>query len=312
MQKIKHILESKNWLFPVYQLVKNIRLYYTNKRYSDATYLKRLFSKYQEYPLDLENPKTLNEKLQWLKINDRKALYTKLADKYAAREYIKENFGEEYLIPLPFSTTDYRELKPENLPDYPLALKTNHGFGNTVIVKDKNQEDWEKLRLYYKRWMKTNYYYNEREWQYKNITPRIVAEKMLFCKDGKVPNDYKLNFIEGNLEFIYVSVDREGTNKRNIYDAHWNPLHFTWARKGKDLLNIRGEEIPAPPTLNKMIEFGTEVAKLYKYVRVDFYDVDGVLYFGEITQCHGGGFDQLLPYEKDLEFGKKIDLSTIK
>lgn len=293
---------------PAYLHIRNFMFFMTNKRFSDEKILKRMFKKYQGYELDLESPKTLNEKLQWLKIHDRKDYHTINADKYAAREYIRNSFGEEYLIPLVFHTTDYRELKPENLPDYPFVIKTNHGFGNTIIVREKNKIDWDKVRMDYKRWLKNNYYYFEREWQYKNIKPRIVVEKLLLSKDGKLPNDYKLNFIEGKLEFIYVSVEREGPNKRNIYDSEWNPMYFTWARKGKDLSKLRGSEIQPPPMLAKMIEFGTIIAKLYKYVRVDFYDVDGVLYFGEITQCHGGGFDQMLPYEYDLLYGQKINL----
>jgi len=294
--------------FPALILVKNIKLFLTNKRFSDEEYLKRTFRKFQDYELNLDNPKTLNEKLQWLKIHDRKDLHTINADKYAAREYIRNTFGEEYLIPLVFHTNDYRELVPEKLPDFPFVLKTNHGFGNSIIVHDKSKVDWAKLRMDYRRWLQNNYYYIEREWQYKNIKPCIIAEKMLIGNDGHVPNDYKLNFIEGKLEFIYVSVDREGTNKRNIYDPDWKPMYFTWARKGKDLSKLRGADIQPPPTLSKMIEFGSVVAKLYKYVRVDFYDLDGVLYVGEITQCHGGGFDQMLPFEFDLKYGEKIKL----
>lgn len=294
-----------------YLLARKLHLFVTNKRFSDEQYLKRKFKKTQGYELDLENPRSLNEKLQWLKIHDRKDYHITNADKYAAREYIRNTFGEMYLIPLVFHTTDYRELKPENMPDYPFVIKTNHGFGNTIIVRDKNKVDWKKLRLVYKRLLQNNYYYFEREWQYKGIMPRVIAEKLLLCKNGKVPNDYKLNFIEGKLEFIYVSVDREGTNKRNIYDPGWNPMYFTWARRGKDLSKLRGDEIQPPPSLQKMIEFGSKIAKLYKYARVDFYDVDGVLYFGEITQCHGGGFDQMLPFEYDLKFGEKINLRAI-
>jgi hypothetical protein len=300
-----------NFLFPIYLLGKEISLFITNKRFSDEQYIKRLFKKYQGYELDLENPKTLNEKLQWLKLHDRRDFQTIHADKYAARDYIKNAFGENYLIPLMFHTTDYRELIPENLPNFPFVIKTNHGFGNTVIVRDKTKADWEKVRMDYRRYMHNNYYFFEREWQYKNIKPRIIVEKLLLNSEGKLPNDYKLNFIEGNLEFVYVSVDREGTNKRNIYDSEWNPLFFTWARKGKDVSNLRGKEIKPPQTLSKMIEFGTIIAKSQKYLRVDFYDVDGVLYFGEITQCHGGGFDKMLPYEIDLKYGEMINLGTI-
>ena len=291
-----------------YNLGRKVHLFITNKRFSDETFLEKKFKKTQGYDLDLENPRTLNEKLQWLKIHDRKDYHTKFADKYAVREYIRDTFGEQYLIPLVFHTTDFRELIPESLPDYPIVIKTNHGFGNSLIVRDKSKIDWRKLRMDYRRWLQNNYYYFEREWQYNNINPRIIVEKMLLDKDGKIPNDYKLNFIQGKLEFIYVSVDREGVNKRNIYDSEWRPLHFTWARKGKDLSKLRGDEIQPPPMLQKMVEYGRVVSKLYKYTRVDFYDVDGKLYFGEITQCHGGGFDQIVPLEFDLEFGEKINI----
>lgn len=305
---VNDIFKYNAFFSPLYILTKKVSLFVTNKRFSDEKFLKRMFRKFQGYELDLDNPKTLNEKLQWLKLYDRKDYHSIYADKYAAREYIRNTFGENYLIPLVFYTSDYRELRPENLPNYPFVIKTNHGFGNTIIVRDKNRIDWEKLRMDYRRWLHENYYYYEREWQYKNIKPLIIVEKMLLSKDGKVPNDYKLNFIEGKLEFIYVSVDREGTNKRNIYDSDWNPLLFAWARKGKDLSKLRGDEILPPLTLQKMIEFGSVIAKLYRYVRVDFYDVDGELYFGEITQCHGGGFDQMLPFKYDLKFGEKIKL----
>jgi hypothetical protein len=305
---ISDFLKYNSLFSPLYLLTRNVSLFVTNRRFSDEEYLKRKFKKYQDYELDLKNPKTLNEKLQWVKLNDRMDFQTHYADKFAAREYIKNTFGKEWLIPLLFHTTDYRDLQPDNLPICPFVIKTNHGFGNSVMVHDKNLIDWKKLRTDYRYWLKTNYYFFEREWQYKNIKPCIIIEKMILDQDGRLPNDYKLNFIEGNLEFIYVSVDREGTNKRNIYDPEWNPMYFTWARKGKDLSKLRGDEINAPLTLPKMIEFGSIIAKLYSYVRVDFYDVDGKLYFGEITQCHGGGFDQMLPFEYDLKFGTKIKL----
>ena len=291
-----------------YTLARHFHLFLINKRFSDEKYLKRMFKKYHGYELNLENPQTLNEKLQLIKLKNRQDWQNKFADKFDVRTYIQNTFGEKYLIPLVFHTVNYRELRPENLPDYPVAIKTNHGFGNTIIVRDKSIVDWQKLRMDYRRWLHNDYYYYEREWQYKGIEPRIIVEKLLLDKEGRLPNDYKLNFIEGKLEFIYVSVDREFKNKRNIYDPEWNPLYFTWARKGKDLTQLRGDEISPPPTLSKMIQFGSEIARMFKYVRVDFYDVDGILFFGEITQCHGGGFDQMLPFEYDIKYGEKLKL----
>ena len=285
-----------------------IKYFFTRNRYSDTAFITKHFLKEQGYPLRLDNPVTLNEKLQWLKLHDRKPEYTLYADKYAVREYMENNFGKEHLIPLLFHTTDYREIRPENLPDVPFIIKANHGFGAYTIVRSKAAMDWRRIQTDCRLWLLTNYYYNEREWQYKNIQPRIIVEQLLLDKNGRIPNDYKLHCINGRLQFVYVSVDREGVNKRNIYDRNWQPLYFTWNRKGKDLKNIRGEEIAPPPTYAMMVETAEKIATQFKYVRVDFYDIDGKLYFGEITQCHGGGFDSMQPIELDYTYGNMIEL----
>jgi hypothetical protein len=135
-----------------------------------------------------------------------------------------------------------------------------------------------------------------------------VVEKLLVTKDGKIPNDYKINCFHGEIGFIYVSVDREGKNKRNIYDKNWNPLHFTWGAKSKEVDKIRGEEIAPPDSLAEMIRLAKQLSKDFPYVRVDFYDVDGRIYFGEITQHHGGGGDNMRPFEWDEKFGAMIQL----
>ena len=131
---------------------------------------------------------------------------------------------------------------------------------------------------------------------------------MLQTKENKIPNDYKLTYFNGKLQFIYCSIDREGINKRNIYSPDWKPMPFSWVdvASGKKLDSIKGPEIPPPPTLKKMIEFGNKISKNFKYVRVDYYDVDGKLYFGEITLCHGAGFDVIYPKNYDLELGNKL------
>jgi hypothetical protein len=290
------------------RMIYGVFRYLKYDRKDDETYLTELFKRRQGYPLNLEDPTSFNEKLQWLKIHERKPIYTTFSDKYALREYVKENIGEELLIPLLYTTENYNDIRPENLPDVPFILKTNHDSGSYKIVRDKTKVDWKKLRVDCKWWMSLNYYWFEREWQYKNIVPRIIIEELLVDKSGKIPNDYKIHCINGEVEFIYVSIDREGKNKRNIYDKNWNPLHFTWASKSKDISKLRGEEILPPSTFDRMTTIAKEIAKQYAYVRVDFYDVDGKLYFGEITQCHGGGFDQILPIEWDYHFGRILKI----
>jgi hypothetical protein len=311
MMNIEKLKYKGNFFF--YSLLYAYKLYrlVRYERMSDRSYLEKMFPLAQEYPLDLDNPRSLNEKIQWLKINDRRDINTLLADKYKVRNYIKENFGEEYLIPLVYVTNNPEDIKPENLPDNPIIVKCNHDSGHYQIIRDKSKIDWHKLQVDLKWWMSFNYYYLDREWQYKNMKPTIIVEKLLFDKNGKIPNDYKLHCINGRVEFVYVSVDREGKNKRNIYDRDWKPVPFVFA--GKDKIkkgNIRGEEIEPPVSYQVMLTFAEKIASLYDYVRVDFYDVDGKLFFGEVTHHHGGGFDQIRPLEWDYKLGEKISLQN--
>jgi hypothetical protein len=292
---------ATNFMFEIYRFWKYYRI-------KDIPYLKAKFLRMQGYTLNLEEPRSLNEKLQWLKLNDIRPLYTTLADKYGVRMFIQEQFGDDLLIPLLFNTTDYRDVVPENLPNEPFIIKATHDSGSFVIVRDKSNINWDKVRVDCRWWLSKNYYWIDREFQYKDIQPRIIIEKLLLDKDGKIPNDYKLHCINGKVEFIYVAVDREGVNKRNIYDKDWKPLPFTFANKYKDTSNLRGLEISPPATLQQMITLSEKVAQIFAYVRVDFYDVEGVLYFGEVTQCHGGGFDQLRPIEWDYKYGGMLSI----
>lgn len=273
---------------------------------SDKRYISQRFLKAHDYPINWENPMSLNEKLQVLKWKYNEELHSVVSDKFAAREFIKEKFGNEFLIPLVLETQNPNNITDRTIPDYPVIIKANHDAGNNYIIRDKKNVDWAKLQTDCRWWLSWNYYYADREQQYKNISRRIIVEKLLITKEGKIPNDYKLNFINGNLEFVYVSVDREGGNYRNIYDSNWNPLNFKWANKSKMPKTKRGPEILPPKSWDLMKKMGSEIAKLFPYVRVDFYDVDGKLYFGEITLCHGGGFDKFEPQNVDFELGSKL------
>jgi len=128
-------------------------------------------------------------------------------------------------------------------------------------------------------------------------------------KKGKLPNDYKLNYFNGKLEFVYCSVDREGGNHRNIYTPDWKPLPFSWVNAEDHRSDLIGPIIKKPASFDRMVEIGNEIAKKFDLVRVDFYDVDGKLYYGEITLHHGGGFDTFKPKKFDLIYGKKLKLS---
>ena len=136
----------------------------------------------------------------------------------------------------------------------------------------------------------------------------VIVEELLQTNEGRIPNDYKLHYMNGKLQFVYVSVDREGCNARNIYDANWEPLLFSWNGTEKNAKNRRGTEIDPPVSFEQMKIIGEKIAQNFKYVRVDYYDVDGKLYFGEITLHHGGGFDVFVPESYDLFYGQQLHL----
>ena len=271
-----------------------------DRYFIEREYFKRLGRK-----LDLANPKTFNEKIQWLKLNFRKDIQTTLADKYAVRGWLAGHFGREYLIPLLFSTSDPDEIRPENIPDVPCIIKSTHDCGKWFICRDKGAVDWKRLRRLCRLWLFRNYYYVSHEWHYKNIPPRIIVEKLLLNREGKIPNDYKLEFFNGRLGFVYCSIDREGGNYRNMYDPDWKPMYFSWGSHPE-----RGPEIEPPASFGKMLSIGSQIARMFKHVRVDFYDVDGKLYYGEVTFHHGNGFNRFSPDSYDYYFGDMLDLNA--
>jgi hypothetical protein len=287
-------------------ILYRVSRFLSSEIYPDKTYLNRMFKRFQEYELDWDNLQTFNEKIQWLKLNDFKPIDTILADKYLARNLIKDRYGEELLIPLVFESSNYRDVVPENFPDHPFIIKPNHGWGNYYIVRDKTAADWKKIQTDCRMWLKQNYYYVEREYQYKQIKPRIIGESLLINKEGKIPNDYKLNCFNGKCELVYVCIDREGSSKKNIYDSDWNPLHFTWDFHWKNLEKIRGKEIDKPLHFDRMKAVAEDIAKDYRYIRVDFYDVDDRIYIGEITYHPGGGFARIMPRSYDFKYGALI------
>lgn len=293
-----------------YQLIMNAYIKYRNRGSDFEATCRKYKSIYGKYP-NLNDPKTLNEKILWLKLNDRKELYTKVADKYTVRQYLSERFGCDFLIPLFYETTDWRDMTMDIIPDEPCIIKASHSQGDMLIVRNKKDVNINHLRKDCRVWLSRNLYDETQEWQYKNCKPRIIIEKLLQDKEGHIPNDYKLHFINGKLQFVYCSVGRETVNKRNIYDADWKPLMFSWVEPYKDTKNIRGEEIPAPASFETMKKIGAEIAKDFPYVRVDFYDVDGRMYFGEITMHHGSGFDIFKPSEYDLKYGQMLKLPEI-
>lgn len=308
--KIRKLKYESNLGFTTSLLLHKLYIFFNYRMVSDSSFLKRNFLKKVGRVLDLEQPKTMTEKIQWYKLNYKIPLIQKCSDKYAVREYVSEIIGESYLVPLVFHTTNYREVKAENLPDYPVVIKANHTSGTTHFIKNKNIVDWKIVETDCRWWLHQNYYYMDKEWQYNNIKPRIVVEKMLMDDDGSIPADYKLHCFEGKFEFLQVDSGRFGIHRRNIYDQEWNLATFTFSMldKNREPLTPNGAEITRPKHLALLITLAEKLAKPFPYVRVDFYVVKDEIFFGELTFHHGGGYEQFTPEKWDTYYGNKIPL----
>lgn len=285
-------------------LLKNYR------RFSEEQIVRRRFKRIFGREIDLQTPQTLNEKIQWLKLNERHDYYPICADKYAMKKWVADLLGtEEYNVPVIFHTPDWRKITSETINQFPCIVKPNHSSHDYMILRSADDVNWKQLRRRCRFWLKRDYSVESQEWQYRDIPRQIVVEPLLETKEGKIPNDYKLNYFNGKLEFIYVSYDREGINARCVYDESWKVIPFYWGNSNQKEYVACPVAIPKPASFEKMKEIGEKIAKFFKYVRVDFYDVDGKLYVGEITLCHGGGFDKFRPQEYDAIYGAKLNLS---
>ena len=254
------------------------------------------------YSPNLKAPKTFNEKINWLKLYDQKPEYQTYVDKYDVRAFIKETIGEEYLIPLIAVYSSPEEIKWEKLPNK-FILKCTTGSGGNVICKDKTKLDIKKETKKLKTFCKHNYYYVNREAQYKNITPRIVCEE--FISETEItPNDYKVYCFNGKAKLLEFHIDRFGgkTHTCDYYDENLNRLDFTWGTTPSSI------DLPYRKISEKIIELSEIIAKNISHARVDWYVVDSKIYFGEITLHNGGGYEKFDSYEDDLHLGSYLIL----
>ena len=243
----------------------------------DKLFLKMKFRYHIGKKLDLKNPRTFNEKLQWLKLYDRRPEYTKFVDKYAVRDYIKDIIGEEYLIPLIGVYNDVDDINWSQLPNQ-FVLKCTHGSSSNIICVDKTILNIDEAKYKLKKWMKKNWFWYGREWPYKNVKPKIVCEKYLIDESGKDLKDYKLFCFNGKVKCIFVCTNRNSLSglKIDIYDADWNIMPV-----GRPNHPGTGVKIPKPKNFVKMVKYAEELSRNIVFLRVDFYEINGHLYFGD-------------------------------
>lgn len=267
--------------------------------------LKSRFKRTLGYPLNLKNPKTFNEKINWLKLNERTPLHTICSDKYAVRDHIEKTIGSKYLIPLLYKTEDYTKIIPENLPSAPFIIKTNHDSSGGTIVFNKNEINWDLVQSNLKNRMKTNYsIFGKGEWQYKNIKPIVIVEGLLIDEDGHIPSDYKLHCFNGTLQFIQVDMDRHTNHTRNLYDINWDFIPCKW-------LYQNGKTIEKPIKYEEMKAIAEKLAGDFTYARVDLYLVKERVYFGEITFHSDSGNGKFIPELWDQKFGEALTLPIV-
>jgi hypothetical protein len=269
----------------------------------DAIYLRMLYRAKMGKKLNLDNPQTLNEKLQWLKLYDRKPVYTQMVDKYEVRNLIAEKVGEEYLVPLLGVWDNFEEIDFDLLPDQ-FVLKCTHDSGGLCVCSDKKKFDIDKARKKINHCMRRNYYTNSREWPYKNVKPRIIAEKYMVDESGWELKDYKIFCFNGKAEYVEVDFNRYVEHKLNPYDFDWNPLNFCDKSK-----NDYSANIPKPKRLEDMREIAEKLSADMDFLRVDFYSIEDKIYIGELTLCPGSGCIAFNPKDRDLYYGQKLKLS---
>lgn len=283
-------------------IMKNLK--YALRFLPDEIYMKLYFRLRLKRQLDLDNPKSFNEKLQWLKLNDRNPKYTNIVDKYRVREYIKNTIGEEYLIPLLGVWDNFEEIKFDELPEK-FVLKCNHDSGGLSICTDKSKFDIEKARKKIEKSLKCQFYYIGREWQYKNIKRKIICEEFIGDENNIPPIDYKISCFNGKPDNIMVCCEREtGNPKFYFFDTNWNQLNYSKANSKSDKEFI----IKKPSNLDEMLNIAEKLSSPYFYSRIDLYNKDNKIYFGEITLSPNSGFDNDYSYETDLLLGKKLKL----
>ena len=252
--------------------------------------------------LDLNNPKTFNEKIQWLKLYDSTPKKTLLADKYLVKNFIKDTIGKKYVIPLLKVWDSYNEINFDSLPNK-FILKANHGSGMNIIINDKSKYNLESIKKIAKKWMNINYAFsNGLELHYMNIKPKIIAEMFYDNKNGDL-FDYKIYCFNGRVESIAFLSAKKKFRRIAFYDTNWNRLNYT------DTYPPFEYEIPKPKKLKEMVEISQKLSKGFAFVRVDLYVLNNEnIKFGEMTFTPDSGKLNFNPVEQNRIFGDMIKL----
>ncbi|MFS0674962.1 ATP-grasp fold amidoligase family protein [Ornithinibacillus sp. 179-J 7C1 HS] len=290
-------------LYNLYSALQFSKRYLKNMYYKSLnekkypTVLAKMYKKRMGQDLDWNNLTTYNEKMQWVKLYDNDPLKAVLTDKYQVRDWIKNTIGEQYLIPLLGVWDNFDEIDFELLPQQ-FVLKTNNACGTNLIVKDKNKLDRIKAKKQFNRWMKINFAFVGFEMHYKDIKPKIIAETFMEDSNGEL-KDFKFLCFNGEVHYCWVDIDRFNDRRRNVYNLNWELQEWTQHQfKNTDF------PVPKPNNFELMVDLAKKLCQGFTHVRVDFYNVDGKIYFGEMTFTSGSGFVKITPEQYSVILGQ--------
>lgn len=290
------------------KIFKSVALQHLSPLLKDEQFIKLQWRNSMSYPLDLEHPKTFSEKLQWLKLYNRQPEYTIMVDKIKAKEFVASQIGEEYIIPTLGVWDNPDRIGFDSLPDR-FVLKCNHNSGTGMyICKDKTKMDISKVKAGLRKGLNENYYLKNREWPYKDVPRRIFAEAYMEDEYGEL-RDYKLFCFDGKVRALFIATDRskgEHAVKFDFFDENFNHLPFTNGHPNADVTPKK------PESFEEMKHLAEKLSKGIPHVRIDFYDVNGKIYFGEMTFFHWSGMKPFVPEEWDYRFGEWLSLPDEK
>ena len=270
-----------------------------------ATYVKHIYQKKLGKVLDLKNPKTFNEKIQWLKLYYRDPILPIMADKYEAKDLVLRKLGENLCVPTVALFESAQDIELEKLPQS-IALKATHGSGWNIIARDTTELDEKEVREYFRFWLRRSYYVYSKEWAYKHIEPRVICERLLIDEHDCLPVDYKVFCFNGRANLVQVDFDRFVDHTRSFYDLSWNKLDFSF---GYPMSN---RSIPQPHPLKKMIDIAEKISSGLPFLRVDFYVHEDRPYVGELTFYPENGLGKFSDDNWNLKLGDMLKLPSLR
>lgn len=310
-KKMKKWASESTFGYVVYSYAHSL-YFWLRSAQSDRKYAEQMYRKSMGKELDLVNPMRYDEKVWWLKLYNRDPMLTLCSDKYRVREYVRDCGYEDILIPQLGVYDNAKEIDFSKFTEETL-LKCNHGSGSNFFISPKAELDEKQIRMKLNFALKQKYYRLSREWNYKNIEPKIVAEKVMRDRNGKLPLDYKFMCFDGEPKLLFLDLallhddgSYDNSYPRNIYDMDFQLMPIWETRENAPY------PVEKPENFERMVEIARKLSEPFAHCRVDLYNLDGKIYFGEITFYHGGGCNEIRPEEWDYRIASWIDLNSPK